>query len=284
MNTVCAGIVLYNPAIERLIENVRSIVPQVEMVYLVDNGSINSVEIDSLFKKESKVLLLKNQNNLGIAKALNQMCVKANEDGFEWILTLDQDTISPNNLIYELFPFTNDDAIGIVCPAVFFEGWGKQLQSAERITFVNACMTSASLTSLKKWSSVGGFRDDYFIDFVDNEFCIKLRINGYKIIRVNTCKISHQLGDTKTKKILGVFKIKYITHSPLRYYYMTRNNRRFIREYHKFLNVPKEFCKLFYIILKGIIFSENKKDTLHYVLLGYKHALMGKYGSYESNN
>ena len=41
MSECAAGIVTYNPNMKRLIENVNAILPQVEQVILVDNGSAN---------------------------------------------------------------------------------------------------------------------------------------------------------------------------------------------------------------------------------------------------
>ena len=48
---VLAGIVLYNPDLERLSENVSAIIPQVDILLLVDNKSNNINEIISLYKE-----------------------------------------------------------------------------------------------------------------------------------------------------------------------------------------------------------------------------------------
>ena len=45
---VYAGIVTYNPKIERLIENINSIYPQVDKVIVYDNGSENIEDIKLL--------------------------------------------------------------------------------------------------------------------------------------------------------------------------------------------------------------------------------------------
>ena len=97
----CAGIVLYNPDINRLEENLKSILPQVDSVILVDNGSKNTVEIDefTLQYVRSDVRLVRNAKNEGIAKALNQILDYAIQNEAEWFLTLDQDTVSYPGLI-----------------------------------------------------------------------------------------------------------------------------------------------------------------------------------------
>ena len=68
---VIAGIVLYNPNINRLIENVKAIENQVKMVLLVDNGSNNIDLVYSAFRRDNSIMIICNGKNLGIARALN---------------------------------------------------------------------------------------------------------------------------------------------------------------------------------------------------------------------
>lgn len=280
MNDICAGIVTYNPNMSRLQENIDSIISQVGKIFLVDNGSENNNEIKETYKLNSNIVLIENKKNMGVATALNQMCKEALGRGYNWILTLDQDTVSPNNLIEKMMPYIKISNIGIVCPAVSYEGWHKLSNHLDEIDYVYACMTSASLTRLIAWKKVGGFREEYFIDFVDNEFCMKLRLNNYQILRVNTCTILHRLGESGEKKILGLVNVRYTHHSPLRFYYMIRNNRVFISEYRNHLPVMKEMCKLWYIIIKGIMCTKQKRKTIKYIFCGYmdaKRKTMGEF-------
>lgn len=274
MNKVCAGIVLFNPNLIRLRENIESIKNQVERIYAVDNGSKNKKELRSLITNYPNIIYIRNDENKGIASALNQLCQYACDDGFEWILTLDQDTISSLNLIEEMIKYVGETKVGILCPNVEYEGWKKHNKRATEkrpYTEVKACMTSASLTRIEAWENVGGFRNEYFIDYVDNEFCMKLKLNGYRILRINQSSIRHQLGISNCINILGIVHINYTKHVPWRMYYMIRNNRAFIKEYRYALPITKEFLKLWYIIIRSLIFSDNKKESLHYIMLGYKH-------------
>ena len=285
MKNICAGIVLYNPSIKQLEKNINAIFEQVEAVLLVDNNSDNINEINRIIKKYPNCHIIENKKNLGIAKALNQLCSKAYKDHYEWILTLDQDTICPNNLIEEMSKYTGRKDVGIICPAVHYSGLKnkknrKDQDSEPETTVVKACMTSASLTRLDVWKEVKGFRNDYFIDFVDNEYCLKIKIKGYKVLRVNKCCISHQLGYTGVISFLGK-KIKFTRHKPIRYYYMIRNNRVFIKEYSAYLPVIKELIKLWYILICGLLFSDRKAETLHYIILGYKHGISHRMGALE---
>lgn len=277
---ICAGIVLFNPDVERLKKNIEAIIWQVEKIYIIDNGSRNQHAIRKLVNSYGTVSLTINSDNLGIAKALNQMCSLAIEDNYQWILTLDQDSICSVGMLDIMKNYVNNKNIGIICPDIYYEGRKmREKKAKKKIEFVSACMTSASLTNLVAWKTVGGFCDDYFIDYVDNEFCMKLCLHHYKILRVNNCILNHELGQAQQGKFLGIFKYSYSFHTPIRMYYITRNNLAFIRTYSKNLNIVKEYIKVIYILTKNLWVSKQKSVTLKYIFLGikdYRNKNMGK--------
>ena len=71
-NKIAAGIVLYNPDIDRLKKNLEAIAPQVEKVFLVDNHSDHIENIKKLLEQFPVCELIENEKNAGIATALNQ--------------------------------------------------------------------------------------------------------------------------------------------------------------------------------------------------------------------
>lgn len=278
---VCVGLVLYNPQIDRLKRSLEVLASITEEVILVDNGSCNIMEIEHLFDEIYNVVLLKNNDNLGIATALNQICSYASDHDYDWVLTMDQDTICPNDILDKLIKYTDIEKVGILCPVVDYEGLDIPSKLSEgELTETYACMTSGSLTNVKAWRKVGGFREDFFIDYVDNEFCKKLQLNHYRILRVNNCVMHHQLGDAKVKRLFCLFKKKVCLHSPLRYYYMIRNNLLFIWEYKENLNVLKEYLKLGSIIWGGLIYADDRISTFKYVIRGVKDARRRATGKY----
>lgn len=278
---VCAGIVLYNPDIARLQESLAAIVGQVAEVVMVDNGSINTQEITKIIENKTNISLIQFNDNLGIAKALNKICEYASKHGFKWVLTLDQDTICPEDLVERLFSATSFEKVGIVCPSVLYEGLNIEAgNEQEEVCEVKGCMTSASLTNLAIWQELGGFREDYFIDYVDNEYCKRLKVNGYRILRVNGCKMRHQLGEARTVRILFK-KVTGSYHNPVRCYYMIRNNVVFIKEYKKEINVIKEWAKVVYIALGCVLYAKERRTTFRSICHGVRDAHNGKMGKYE---
>lgn len=272
---ICAGIVLYNPEISRLKENIDAIINQVEKIILVDNGSNEINEIERIWDSNKKVVIIKNFENEGIAKALNQMCQWAKDNGFDWILTLDQDSVCDKTVIEEFLPYTIKKDIGIICPRINYENMKNKKESGLEFDYVEACMTSASLTSIRAWEKCKGFDEWMFIDYVDNDFGMRLKLNNYKIIRVNKAVLQHRLGKAEEKKIFG-FKITVFNHSSFRNYYYVRNSIYFIRKYKENINILKYITILLCWESKKIIFEPQKRDVLLSMMKGIHKGLIAK--------
>lgn len=264
---ICAGIVTYNPVWTRLEENISHIIEQVDRVYICDNGSNNIDEInEKLATFNNRVVLNKLFENKGIAFALNQLCNSALVDGFEWILTLDQDSVSPESMIEGLTQYTNKGDIAIVAPDIIYRNNEdfvyNRINESDEVEWV---ITSASLTSLSIWKTLGGFDEQLFIDKVDYEYCYRARNAGYKIIRVNKVKLLHELGDLHCRKVFGRI-INVTNHSAFRCYYMARN------EYivKKKLGVGQPDKENFKLLIKVIMFEKEKRKKCNAIFKGIR--------------
>jgi len=246
---VCAGIVLYNPDVERLTRNIEAIKPQVETLIFVDNASDNIAVVQSVFNDENYVWI-RNDTNLGIAKALNQLMDFADKNDYEWVLTLDQDSICEEDLVEKLYAVAvsersaeaedsaeDKETIAMVGPLIIDRGIADSGTGAPLggplpdIEDVRLCITSACLTNVKAVLDVGGFNEWLFIDEVDREICLRMLRNGYRLIRVNTAKLNHEYGQkTVTRRILWK-EVIYRNYSPFRVYYQNRNLVYMMRKY-----------------------------------------------------
>ena len=63
------GIILYNPDVPRLQDNISSIKPQVDKVVLIENGSTYIGYLKEF--EDEKIEVIVNDENMGIAYALN---------------------------------------------------------------------------------------------------------------------------------------------------------------------------------------------------------------------
>lgn len=269
---IVAGITLFNPNLEILEKNITAIINQVDGVVCVDNGSNNWKEIeDKVLVKFPKVSIVKNEKNMGIATALNQMFEYAKTVNGDWVLTLDQDSICPNNIIEEFKKHLDVPQIGSICPVISDRNYeSKELvKYDEETTYIERCITSASLTPVSVWENVGGFLDELFIDFVDHDFCAKLIENGYKILRVNKVILDHEMGEGKTVSFMGA-KITVLNHSEFRKYHMARNWIYYMKAHKNVINCTEERVKFIFFFVKTLLYEEKKLAKLKVMIKGVK--------------
>ena len=89
--------------------------------------------------------------------------------------------------------------------------------------------------SLTAYDKIGPFREDFFIDSVDHEYCLRAHHKGFKIIFVLKPLFYHAMGYKVKVNFLG-FKVTVSNYSHSRRYYIARNRLILTREY--FLKEP----------------------------------------------
>lgn len=214
-----AGIVTYNPDINRLAENLESIASQVDRIIVVDNGSTEWDSIAATVEHYS-ALSVRNATNLGIASALNQMATKALELGAKWLLTLDQDSVCSEGLVADYEKHVGETDVASMTCHITDRSFSYEEAPTE---FVDFCITSGNYIDLSEWKRIGGFDEKLFIDKVDTDYCYRLRLDGKKILNVPTSGILHEVGKgTREHCFLGK-KFVVFNHSAFRVYYIARN-------------------------------------------------------------
>src|SRR6266403_2830942 len=101
----------------------------------------------------------------------------------------------------------------------------------QAVCFVDAVISSGSLIRSGVVQAVGLPRADFFIDFVDYEYCLRLRRHGHRIAVVRDSLLEHAIGNPRTINILGYSK-SWGGHAPWREYYMSRNETFTIWNYY----------------------------------------------------
>lgn len=267
-----AGIVTFNPDIERLKQNIDAIYPQVEHLIIADNASDNKEALLSLLADYENVTLLENETNRGIAAALNRIFKEAYERKLSWVLTLDQDSVCPEHMIPDFFSTNPDSSVGILCPVIvdrntgILEGCSREEESIER------CITSGALTNVAAWKKLRGFDEKMFIDGVDFEFCDRLLANDYKIIRIRKVELIHELGKMTTHRFLGR-TVRVQNHNATRKYYIMRNRVYADRKKHKRFYLFTDFCFLLKFTATILFFEKGKTKKIGAVLRGFLDGL-----------
>lgn len=285
---ICGCVILYHPT-EIVYNNIQSYYHDVARLYVVDNTEqedFNHQLFHDLSNLEG-VHFISNFENYGIAHALNQAVEKAIEEGYDFILTMDQDSAVADGYLTNLLRIVQEcdldiATVGIISPfhKVYRDFVNVDLQ---KITDKTVVMTSGNLLNLDACRQIGGFSEDLFVDRVDHEFCLRLRMHNYRVIQVNCVVLEHPLGRV-SRHVL--FNRAYYTsnHPPLRRYYMTRNTLYVIKKYGK---IFPEYTKWERDILIGdlekiIFFETDKIDKLKMILRGYFDFKRNVYGRLRS--
>ena len=268
-----------------LLENITALRPQVQEVVVVDNGSTDLEPIRQVEKCGVKVFY--NEENLGIAAALNIGMKYALERGYTWVATFDQDSKPPPEFVKRLLEphdtYPNKDHIAILSPVYRDEATGTVFQHGEQngepFQEVVSTMTSGNLVKADALARVGLFEEDLFIDYVDHEFCLRARKSGFRVLESRTAILNHNLGETEKYTKFGL-TFHATNHSPLRRYYNARNRLVVYRRY--FTSEPrwvlKDVLGFFKEVSKIILVERDKEAKLKAVGQGLLHGFTGKMG------
>ena len=274
---IAAVVVLYHPAPD-VIGNIRSWAGQVGAIVAVDNSAGDASTVVSAIAALGKVTLIRNSSNQGIARALNIGAEKAGEEGYDFLLTMDQDSCAEGDMVRRMLECLDGRDMahfGMISP--FHVTRSGHVPGRETCQDVMTPMTSGCLLSLRAYRAVGSFLDKLFIDFVDNEYCLRLRKCGFSVCRANQARLEHSVGDTKK---YGPFIAT--NHSPLRRYYKTRNRMyvfaRYVRSFpgHCLFDLVRMMKEIVSIIL----FEGEKQDKLGMMWRGWHDYRKGRFGKY----
>ncbi len=276
---IAAIVVLYNPE-SSVLENILTYQNQVDFIYVVDNSIVkNQILLDEIIKLKN-IEIIKNPSNIGIAEALNIAAHRAISNGFDFILTMDQDSkatkLMVENLIEKALAIYD---LAIISPRHTNVNY-KSFNSETDIEEVQIVMTSGNLLSLNAYELVGGFDAELFIDYVDIDLCFKLILNDLKIIRVNSVSIEHQEGNLKTVTCFN-WKFRPFNHSPVRWYYKIRNfnymNNKYSDRFREYFRDEKK--RIIKDLMKILFFENTKIAKFSFALKGYldyKKGIVGK--------
>ncbi|HOH71458.1 MAG TPA: hypothetical protein PK552_05360, partial [Paludibacteraceae bacterium] len=138
-------------------------------------------------------------------------------------------------------------------------------------------MTSGNLLRAEAYRKCGRFRDDFFIDLVDDEYCCRLYRNSYTVVKTNRIIITHSLGNGFVR-VSPLFQKTFIQHSALRHYYIVRNLlevRRLYPEHKKYYS--RQLRKR---LKRCLLYDSDQKWTkIKYMYWGwrdYKKRIFGK--------
>lgn len=287
--TKCVIIVTYEPELNNLKRLTKCAEDAGFLPILVDNSEKDPVE-KSILSPQAHVISM--NGNVGIAAAQNAGVLYAKKLRAQVIGFFDQDSTADEELLKKLEKSLLELGKCVVSPLALDKdtmeeypvqnlnqfGYPKDVfvkgkKNPEKVDLV---ISSGMMTTMEVFEQVGYYDEDFFIDFVDVEWCLRCKKLLVPIFVIPDAVLLHKIGNEN----VAVGDKKIVVHSAVRTYYKVRNS---------FLLLYKKAGLIFTIrqILPAVlhnfllIFSvKNKGMYLKYYFKGILHGICGIRGKY----
>lgn len=248
---ICAIVVTFNPDVEVLVNLLRQIDNNDCDYIVIDNASGNVAEYAGVLTSSKRCqALVRLDENLGLATALNLGLRRATESGYRFALLFDQDSDIGASYCSDMLQAW-DEAVSTVGERVAaigprlqdpdtgrrtpFRAFDRMFFRSDRrptpgssLCHTGFLITSGTLMPLRVLDDIGFMREDYFIDNIDLEWCFRARSCGYELFGTDNAVLYHRIGEPSANVLVrhGIL----VKHSPLRSYYSTRNRINLYRK------------------------------------------------------
>ncbi|MCJ8502477.1 glycosyltransferase family 2 protein [Desulfatitalea alkaliphila] len=290
-------VVTYHPDRQAL-RNLAHLAAWCDLLVVVDN---TPMEARPRFCRWDNSLLILNDQNIGLAAALNQGIRLAGQQGLDNIFLFDQDSRVDRAFFTEMLAFRQridrrTDRCALYVPQFF----DRNCQSLTRFPQIRKyrfghhsrpdargallgtgiiAITSGSLLPYSRYQEIGPFPEAYFIDFIDNEYCLRMAGKHLQVAVNYNAVLNHAIGHRSQHKWLGL-TLKPNNHPPVRRYYIARNGiRTALQHFRPFPAFSALIAlRLIHEALTIIIYENRKHKKIRAMLLGVLDGLTGRMG------
>lgn len=202
-------------------------------VILLDDASTNDSVEQLSARLPEDVIFLPHRENLGFSASNNLGIRRALEDGVEWVLLLNNDTVCAPDMLETLLAQTPENAVS--CPKMLFLDepdriWfaggrlnprtghvrhlgghakdGPEVSRRQPVNFITFCCV---LLPRRVVEQVGFLNEELFMYCEDVEYCIRLTDAGVKMWYLPDARLWHRAGGS----ISGMLAVYYITRNTL---------------------------------------------------------------------
>lgn len=205
-------------------QRIRHVVERCALTVVVDNTPGGHAFAPG---QTDGLVVLQDGRNKGLGAALNAGLAEALKQGCDAVVLFDQDSSPQPDFIAALFegldaagprailgPLLVDDAKAPAPADV-----ASSVPAAPTIDDVTCIATSGMCFRLDGLTPADRFTEDFFLDFVDFDWCWRLRGQGWRICRLRSLPMPHRLGLAQ-RRFLG---LTYHVPAPFRHYFQFRD-------------------------------------------------------------
>ena len=248
-------------------------------VVIIDNS--NSDELEKIILDYKNIDLIKSSKNLGYGVANNLGVSKATTP---FILIINPDILINEDAISDLFKnFLNDpENIGILGPSLYDKEMKRRTNGTVSYfdqlngikvsnlpnnipTYNTCCKFLIGCCYLMKrdfFNSLGGFDENFFMYFEDNDLCDRSFKKGKYIMEIPSSKFIHLENASSKKKFFTNSKLSII-HKISFYIYLNKNrNLRFL-----IFNLIRNFVDYFQRFIFNLILLRPRKSYKNFLRL-----------------
>ncbi|MGH9163756.1 MAG: hypothetical protein ACRD2X_27715 [Vicinamibacteraceae bacterium] len=142
---------------------------------------------------------------------------------------------------------------------------------------VQTVITSGTLLSTEAYRRVGPFREDFFIDYVDLEYCLRLAKHRYRVAISRDVLMTHTVGAYRTRWFWRV-PVTTSNHAAVRHYFITRNHLFLFRE--QLASNPRwalvSLCYRARTLALALLVEPDRLRKLGYTARGAMDAIRGR--------
>ncbi len=293
---IFAVIVTYYPDYDRLLRIIETLVNSNLNVVIIDNtgASFDSSIFNSYLHQN--VFVYRSKRNRGIAAAQNFGIKVSLRNHSDIILFFDQDSIFDQEFITSLLhplekievcvstPSIVDPNSGYRYPSIFVNEFGfvkKSYVQPKSLAKVSIAISSGMAIRSSVFQKVGFFDEDYFIDYVDTDFCFKCKSNSIDIYVAPNAIMKHPISDNMTDyKFMRGFQ-----YGGVRIYYQIRNSILFFKkDYIPIMFGIREISsQIIHILFAGIL-SGKPLSYCTILIKGLKDGIFNVKGKILDNN
>ena len=270
---------------------------KLDEIVVVDNASTDGTQ-HLLAGEFPEIAALRLHENGGVGGGLAAGIAYALERKHDWVWIFDQDSLPAPDALEQLLnglhhlhadaeitailaPSCAHPETGMTYPALQWSGWRFVPIGESRdqpAVFADLVISSGSLMRSEAVAKVGLPRQDFFMDFVDYEHCLRLRCHGYRIAVIRDSTLDHAIGTPTVLNIFGWAK-SWTDHAPWREYYMTRNEIFTMWRYY-----PRLAAKAFVLYrlarhaVAVLLFGKRKRACLQMMCRGVVDGRAGRLG------
>lgn len=271
---ICAILVTHQPDVG-FPDRLARLSVQFPRVFVIDNASS-----DLHIENNDRVRVLRNGRNVGVAAALNIGLKCAEEAGYAWSITFDQDSEPVEAFIDAMLVSVEATGTHRLLLGANYEDVHRR-RLAHRGNSPGAApmrratlITSGMLLPVSFARTIGGFREDFFIDSVDHEFCLRASEHGASLFVTRESLMRHSIG----APVSGVRWARVLSsgHPPMRKYFIARNALWTLRLHarHHPLWALRQFARIGAEAIGILLFETGRSAKITALMRGIKDGAM----------